>query len=114
LAGTLPDRAIDNVALPRGATALAFPRLRALRWLPPALLALATMLAVVAAYSARPFVTIDVGDYYDTPYLPNTRERAEQDADFYAREVGPAGAEQSFAWPAAQETLELPGRRQGL
>ena len=78
------------------------------------LLALATIVAIGVAYSVRPFVTIDLGDYRDTPYLPFTRDRDPGDADFYAREVGAIGAEQVIDWPAGATTLTIPGRRQGL
>ncbi|HEX9372889.1 MAG TPA: hypothetical protein VF897_17885 [Roseiflexaceae bacterium] len=114
MAGAAPERTIDNVNLRRGrAGALAFPWIGAAGWL-PVLLALATVLAVVAAYSVRPFVTIDVGDYYDTPYLPDTADRGPSGGDFYAREVGPFGPEQAFPWPAEQAALLVPGRREGI
>jgi hypothetical protein len=113
LAGVVPERTIDKLGIGRaGERAWAWPRLRAARWLPPALLALATVLAIVMAYVDRPFVTVDVGDYLDTPYLPNLADRAP--ADFFAREVGITGPEQTSAWPADRPTLELAGQRPGL
>ncbi|MBK9714513.1 MAG: hypothetical protein IPO81_24865 [Kouleothrix sp.] len=116
MAGAIPKRTADS-ARPRGAgaRALALPRFGAAGWLPPLLLALATVLALAGAYTARPTVTIDVGDYYDLPYLPNTVEQSASAADFYAREVGQTGpGEEVSAWPADQQALELPGHRSGL
>jgi hypothetical protein len=79
------------------------------------LLALATILAVVAAYSARPAVTIDLGDYYDTPFLPNLGVRDSKITDFHAREVGTTGVEPiAFDWPIAQAQLEVPGGHTGI
>jgi hypothetical protein len=86
----------------------------ALRWLAPGLLALAAILAIVAAYSVRPFVAIDIGDYYDRAFLPNLGESESDAADFHAREVSAIGQPQITAWPADREILELPGRRQGI
>ena len=94
---------------------LAWPRLGAARWLPPLLLLLATLLALATAYRARPLVTIDLGDYYDTPFLPYTGSRDATDTDFFAREIGATGASQAeYAWPSGQTTLELPGGRIGI
>jgi hypothetical protein len=94
---------------------LAWPRLSAFRWLPPLLLTLATLLALAAAYRARPAVTIDLGDYYDTPFLPYTGSRDATDTDFFAREIGATGADQAqYAWPTEQTVLELPGSRTGI
>jgi hypothetical protein len=85
------------------------------RWLPPTLLALATILAIVAAYSMRPPVTIDLGDYYDTPFLPYAGSRDATDTDFFAREIGATGADlAAYPWPATQTTIELPGGHRGI
>ena len=115
MAGTLPKQATTKVGaqqvrsrtLPRG-------RAAATRWLVPGLLALATVLAMVAAYNVRPFVAIDIGDYYDRIFLPNMDDGNADATDFFAREVAATGQEQITPWPAAQAVLELPGRRQGL
>ena len=76
-----------------------------MRWLAPGLLALATVLAVVAAYSVRPFVAIDIGDYYDRIFLPNMDDGNADATDFFAREVSAIGQEQITPWPAAQAVL---------
>jgi hypothetical protein len=96
------------------ARALTLGRTQRLAWLAPALLALATVLAIVSAYSVRPFVAIDIGDYYDRAFLPNLGESESDSADFHAREVNAISQPQTIAWPAQQEFLELPGRRQGI
>jgi hypothetical protein len=116
VAGAAPDPAIKKlVAGGAWSQTLTWPRLVAVRWLPPLLLALATLLALVAAYRARPPVTIDLGDYYDTPFLPYAGTRDATDTDFFAREIGATGADQAvYAWPAQQTTLELPGGRAGI
>jgi hypothetical protein len=115
LAEALPKQAIDQTGLRREHSGmLVLTSVGARRWLPPLLLALATIVALAAAYSIRPFVTIDLGDYYDTPYLPYTRDRDPASADFYAREVGPIGSDRTIDWPASQTTLDIPGKRQGL
>ena len=115
MAEALPKQAIDHTSLRRArARALVWSGVGARGWLPPLLLALATIIALAAAYSVRPFITIDLGDYYDTPYLPHTRNRDPASADFYAREVGAIAPEQTIDWPATQTTLEIPGKREGL
>ncbi|HEU5102685.1 MAG TPA: hypothetical protein VFU22_26855 [Roseiflexaceae bacterium] len=115
MARSLLEQAVANVGVRRGrASALALGRTRRLAWLAPGLLALATVLALVAAYSVRPFVAIDIGDYYDRAYLPNLGESESDSADFHAREVNAISEPQITAWPAGQEYLELPGRRQGI
>jgi hypothetical protein len=113
LAGAVPKQAIDRPGARGGVALPAAWAAGARQWLAPLLLALATVLALGAAYAARPFVTVDLGDYLDTPFLPNTRDSAPASADFYAREVGPTGPEQTIDWPADQPALEIPGRRQG-
>ena len=62
----VPSQVVGNVGARRASLhALPLRRAAATRWLAPALLALATVLAIVAAYSVRPFVAIDIGDYSD-------------------------------------------------
>jgi hypothetical protein len=115
LAGALPKQATTNVGAGRThLRAVPLRRAIAARWLAPALLALATVLAMVAAYSVRPFVAIDIGDYYDRIFLPNMDDANADATDFFAREVSATGPEQVTPWPASQAVLELPGRRQGL
>jgi hypothetical protein len=115
LAGTLPKQASSNVGAQRARSrALPLGRATATRWLAPGLLALATVLAIVAAYSVRPFVAIDIGDYYDQIFLPNMDDGNADSTDFFAREVNAIGQEQITLWPAAEAILELPGQRQGL
>jgi hypothetical protein len=75
---------------------------------------LATILALISAYSVRPFVAIDIGDYYDRAFLPNLGDSESDSADFHAREVNAISQAQIIPWPADQEFLELPGRRQGI
>jgi hypothetical protein len=94
---------------------LVLPRFGGARWLSPLVLALLTALAVALAYGARPALTIDLGDYYDTPFLPFAGSRDATDTDFFAREIGATGAEQTaYDWPNEQTTLELPGSRAGI
>jgi hypothetical protein len=115
LAGTLPKQATTNVGAQQvRSRALLRGRATASRWLVPGLLALATALAMVAAYSVRPFVAIDIGDYYDRIFLPNMDDGSADATDFFAREVSATGQEQVTPWPATQAVLELPGHRQGL
>jgi len=115
LAGALPKQATTNVGS-RHARSRAAPlgRAAATRWLAPGLLALATVLAIVAAYRVRPFVAIDIGDYYDRIFLPNVDDGNADGTDFFAREVSAIGQEQITPWPASQAVLELAGHRQGL
>ncbi len=115
MAGALPKQATSNVGT-RYTRSRAVPlgRAAATRWLAPGLLALVTVLAIVAAYSVRPFVTIDIGDYYDRTFLPNMDDINADATDFFAHEVSAIGQEQITPWPAAQAVLELPGHRQGL
>jgi hypothetical protein len=110
LAGTARERVLGRAE----SWTLSLPRLSTVGWVAPALLALATALAIVAAYSVRPAVAIDLGDYYDTPFLPNAGSRGAVDTDFFAPEIGTIGPEQPNAWPATQTTLELAGRRAGV
>lgn len=112
LSRALPNRPARPLGALPGAGSLTQPILA--RWLPPALLALATLLALLAAYAARPQVDVDIGDYLDTPFLPLTRDRSESAGDFFAREVGPVTAAEPFDWPADQAELVVPGRRSGI
>lgn len=73
-------------------------------WFAPVVLVLAVMIALIAAYSVRPFVQIDLGDYYDSVYL----------RDFHAREVGAVDVGVSSAWPAGATTMTLEGGRPGI
>jgi hypothetical protein len=115
LAGTLPKQATSNVGTPHTRLRTApLERAAASRWLIPGLLALATIVAIVAAYGVRPFVAIDIGDYYDRIFLPNMDDGNADSTDFFAREVSAIGQEQITAWPKSQAVLELAGRRQGL
>jgi hypothetical protein len=115
LAGALPKHATSNVGAQRARLRAApLGRAAAMRWLAPGLLTLATVLAIAAAYSVRPFVAIDIGDYYDRIFLPNMDEGNADATDFFAREVSAIGPEQITPWPASQAVLELAGRRQGL
>ncbi|HJZ50369.1 MAG TPA: hypothetical protein VKE41_24530, partial [Roseiflexaceae bacterium] len=115
MAGALPEQAVTNVGSRRARSrALTLGRAQARAWLAPGLLALATILAIVAAYSVRPLVRIDIGDYYDRAFLPNLGDSESDAADFHAREVNAVGAAQATPWPAGQELVELPGRRQGM
>src|SRR3954467_7686812 len=82
--------------------------------LAPRALGLATVLAIMVAYTVRPFVAIDIGDYYDRIFLPNMDDGNADATDFFAREVSAIGQEQVTPWPASQAVLELPGHRQGL
>ena len=115
MAGALPKQATTNVGSRRAhSRAASLRRSAAARWLAPGLLALATVLAIVAAYSVRPFVAIDIGDYYDRIFLPNMDDGNADGTDFFAREVSAIGQEQITPWPASQAVLELAGHRQGL
>ncbi|NJO81513.1 MAG: hypothetical protein HC828_01280 [Blastochloris sp.] len=82
------------------------PLLGSIPWLPPLLLAVITVLAMLAAYSIRPSVQVDLGDYYDSAYLNL--------ATFNDREIGAIGQGTSIDWPAMQERLVVPGDRSGV
>jgi hypothetical protein len=74
----------------------------------PLLLATGFLLALLlvalgAVYSLRLPVTIDVGDYYDSPYLRG----------FHAREVDSAGAGDRTAWQPDAQSITLDGNRNG-
>lgn len=91
------------VARERGAgSALTLPQVRDLR--PALFLALLTALVLTAAYTVRPVVHIDLGGDYDAAFLQG----------FNGREIDAAGAAETFPWPAGQEVLTLPGRRDGV
>jgi hypothetical protein len=66
------------------------------RW-PVFALALGVALALLAAYSVRPFVAIDVGADEDFPYL----------SGFHAREFTAVSPSRSYSWPAGQDTLVI-------
>ncbi len=116
MAGSVPKPTVKSYPAGRSRQqTLALPRWASIRWLPPTLLALATILALIAAYSSRPAVTIDLGDYYDSAFLPNLGVRDSKVTDFHAREVGTTGVEPiAFDWPAAQATLDVPGGHAGI
>ncbi len=61
------------------------------------------LVALGAVYSLRLPVTIDVGDYYDSPYLRG----------FHAREVDSAGAGDRTAWQPDAQSITLDGNRNG-
>ncbi|MFN8503978.1 hypothetical protein [Kouleothrix sp.] len=114
MAGAIPKPTIGTPESRRAASlAPTLAWLGAAPWLPALLLALATALALLAAYSSRPFVAIDIGDYLDRPFLPRTGDREDATADFYAPEVGPIGADEVASWPPTQAELSVPGRRSG-
>jgi hypothetical protein len=77
-------------------------------WLLPLLLVLLAVIAVGLAYTARPFVAIDFGDYYDSAFL------ASGPAAFHEREAGADGRGTSTPWPKESLRLELPGGRSGI
>jgi hypothetical protein len=92
-------------ALPRergAGSALTLPRVGGLR--PYLLLSLLTLLALTLAYAVRPVVHIDMGGDHDAVFLRG----------FNGREIDAAAAAETFAWPAGQETLTVPGRREGV
>ncbi len=72
-------------------------------WLPVALL-IALYLALTAAYTVRPTVHIDLGDYYDSPFLHH----------FHDREIDAAGQGTTHPWPHTQTQLTLDGQREGV
>jgi hypothetical protein len=84
-------------------TTLALPLLNLRYPWPPLLLALLTLLALALAYSVRPAVRVELGDYYDSAYLQN----------FHAREVVASGAAQQWDWPGDSNQITLPGGRAG-
>jgi hypothetical protein len=71
---------------------------------PFGLLALLTLVALIAAYSIRPSVSIDIGDYYDSAFVEN----------FHGREVDTTGVGPEYTWPSDSRTLTIPGGHQGL
>src|SRR5262245_8851877 len=72
--------------------------------LPPLLVALVALVALLAAYSVRPTVRIDLGDYYDSAFLEG----------FHGREIDATAAGSPLSWPAERNELVLPGKRQGV
>lgn len=83
-------------------SALVLPRIGDLR--PYLLLALLTLLALTAAYAARPTVRIDMGGDYDAAFLQG----------FNSREIDAAGGSETFPWAPGAETLTVPGLRDGV
>lgn len=61
----------------------------------PLLLLLGAVLALLVAYSLPPFVGIDVGARYDSPYLDG----------FHDREYSPARPERAYPWPPGSDRL---------
>src|SRR5690606_37480299 len=91
----------EAVAQERG-PALALARVGDLR--PYVLLALLTALVLTLAYAARPVVRIEMGGDYDGAFLRG----------FNGREIDAAGAAETYPWPVGEETLTVPGRRNGV
>jgi len=89
----LAIRHVSKLAVARGTETVA---LRSLRpgW-PLLVLLLGVVVALLTAYSLRPFVGIDVGARYDSPYL----------AGFFDREYSPTQPSRSYAWPAGSDRL---------
>ncbi len=69
----------------------------------PVLLLLVTLLALSLAYTVRPVVPIDIGDYYDSIFLRH----------FHDREVDAAAAGETWEWPPDQQQVVVPGQREG-
>ncbi|MBC8075701.1 MAG: hypothetical protein H7Y32_06450, partial [Chloroflexales bacterium] len=98
-------RSLSNrIALTNRPATAALPRLGLRSPWPPLLLAVATLLCLLAAYGVRPSVQVDLGDYSDSAYL----------SGFNAREIDAVGASATLAWPAATNELTLPGNRGGV
>jgi hypothetical protein len=91
----------EALARQRG-SALSLSRVGDLR--PYLFLALLTALALTLAYAARPVVRIEMGGDHDVAFLRG----------FNGREIDAAGAVEAHQWPAGQETLTVPGRREGV
>ena len=86
--------------VPRAPVAVGRPALRlrpARPGLPALLLLLGVLLALLAAYSVRPPVLIDIGADADFPYLQG----------FHAREFTAASPAQSFTWPDGSDELRI-------
>ncbi len=69
----------------------------------PVVTLLITLLALSVAYTVRPAVAIDIGNYYDSIFLGH----------FHEREVDAAAPGERVDWPPDQRQLSLPGQRQG-
>lgn len=67
------------------------------------MLLLLTILATVIAYTFRPTIVIDIGDYYDSAFLDR----------FHAREVDGIRDPETWIWPADQPELVITGKRHG-
>lgn len=65
--------------------------------LPPLILALGVLVALLAAYSVRPQVAIDIGADADFPYLQG----------FHAREFTAVSPSRSFDWPEGSDELRI-------
>lgn len=70
------------------------------------LLALLTLLVLILSYRVRPTVEIDLGSYHDSAYLRDFHERE-------VREIDATAANAVFFWPADQNSISLPGKRNG-
>lgn len=85
------------------ARALSGRRVRAIDWQigagrwPLALLVVGVLLALLAAYSVRPFETIDLGASEDYVYIQG----------FHAREFSPAEPSRSYAWPVGSAEIVI-------
>jgi hypothetical protein len=88
---------------------MTLPKLHTTELLPPLLLVLLTVLALGVAYTFRPTVTVDMGDYYDSAFLMRGQPTA-----FHDREAGATNTGVTSPWPAASETATIPGGRTGL
>lgn len=108
MAGVAPERAVTKRTVDRRVGGRTAPLLRVTRqdWLPPLILTIATFLIIAAAYTVRPFVSIDLGDYYDSAYIDV--------GEFNGREVGADGPSTSIPWPTTQNEFTIPGNRTGL
>lgn len=107
MAGVTPQRTIpgNEQVLPRART---LPTIHRREWLALLAVALVTLAALILAYSARPAVRIDIGDYYDSIFLAS-----DGDAAFHDREAGAISGGMSSPWPQDSQTLELPGNLSG-
>ena len=106
MAGAVPKTALDAPAL--GGAPAALPLLAwlgAARWLPPLLLALGTILALMAAYSVRPSVAVDIGDYLDTPLFKSSGFTAYDGISRFYQTIGYLQIIETFGRPARSKIL---------